>query len=155
MKTAPDHQGAIGVTDDAVEGVDIVVPKYGFSETHFFLDAQINQFYRITLAFITGKVNIAPFRGFNEFEVLFLGATGSRSTDKKGIWELTFNFAMNSNAVLEVGDITAITKNGWDYLWVQYDRREDPGVGEVKRPRYAYVEQVYSPISFDGLGIGQ
>ncbi len=33
-KTAPNFGGAIGVTQDNVEGVDIYVPVYNFSETH-------------------------------------------------------------------------------------------------------------------------
>ena len=152
-KTAPDFKGAIGVTDDAVEGVDIVVPKYGFSETHFFLDAQVTQGYRLTVAGITGHVNALTFRGFTPFEVLFLGATGSRSSDKTGIWEITFNFSANPNTVVTIGDITGVAKNGYDYLWVKYERQEDGTAGEVKRPRAAYVEETYTALSFAGLGI--
>ncbi|HRX36947.1 MAG TPA: hypothetical protein P5337_11160, partial [Aestuariivirga sp.] len=37
-QTAPDFKGAIGVTDTGVEGVDIVVPVYNFSETHYLPD---------------------------------------------------------------------------------------------------------------------
>ena len=38
-KTAPDFKGAIGVTLDNVEGVDITVPVYHFSETHYLAAA--------------------------------------------------------------------------------------------------------------------
>jgi len=38
-KTAPDFKGAIGVTHDNVEGVDIAVPVYSFSETHYLADS--------------------------------------------------------------------------------------------------------------------
>ena len=34
-KTAPNFQGAIGVTTDSVEGTDITVPIYHFTETHY------------------------------------------------------------------------------------------------------------------------
>jgi len=38
--TPPDFQGAIGVTQTEVEGVDITVPVYHFSETHDKADAE-------------------------------------------------------------------------------------------------------------------
>lgn len=34
-QTAPNFKGAIGVTADSVEGVDITVPVYHFAETHY------------------------------------------------------------------------------------------------------------------------
>ena len=41
--TAPNCEGAIGVSGDSVEGVDITVPVFNFTETHFlpvaFIDA--------------------------------------------------------------------------------------------------------------------
>jgi hypothetical protein len=37
-RRAPDFGGAIGVTADGVEGVDITVPVFQFSETHYFTD---------------------------------------------------------------------------------------------------------------------
>jgi hypothetical protein len=40
-KTAPDFKGAVGVTHDNVEGVDITVPVYNFSETHYLDDALV------------------------------------------------------------------------------------------------------------------
>ncbi|HYD00785.1 MAG TPA: hypothetical protein VEB22_06110, partial [Phycisphaerales bacterium] len=39
--TAPDFHGAIGVTADGVDGVDVTVPVYQFSETHYFADAAV------------------------------------------------------------------------------------------------------------------
>jgi len=69
---------AIGVTDTGVEGVEIVVPVYNFSETHYLPDGQVTQGYKLTLFGLTGKVNNGSFRGFAAGEVLFLGASGSK-----------------------------------------------------------------------------
>ena len=37
--TAPNFQGAMGVTTDSVEGTDITVPVYSFTETHYISGA--------------------------------------------------------------------------------------------------------------------
>jgi len=151
--TAPDFQGAIGVTADSVEGVDIVVPVYQFTETHVFADAAVTDTYKTTLMFMTGRVNDATFRGFAGGSVLFLGAAGSKRGD--GDWEITFRFAVSpNNSAITVGPITNIAKKGWEYLWVRYEDAEDAGAQSiVKRPVAAYVERVYIELPFSILGI--
>jgi hypothetical protein len=72
----PDHGGAIGVSDDKVEGVDITVPVYRFEETHPFSPAVVNNAFKGVIFGLTGKVNDASFKGFAAGEVLFLGAQG-------------------------------------------------------------------------------
>ncbi|MEX2218845.1 MAG: hypothetical protein WD749_08800 [Phycisphaerales bacterium] len=154
--TAPDFEGAIGVTADSVEGVDITVPVYQFSETHYFPDEEVTPAYKGTLFSLTGKVNSGSFRGFQAGEVLFLGATGSRrGTGPEDDWEISFRFAASPNAVgISVGSISGISKKGWEYLWVRYADQEDTGSHAiVKRPVAAYVERVYDEGNFAGLGI--
>lgn len=156
-QTAPDFKGAIGVTDTGVEGVDIVVPVYNFSETHYLPEGQVTQGYKLTLFGLTGKVNNGSFRGFAAGEVLFLGASGSKRVAPGGTqdWEVTFRFAASPNATgLKVGDITGISKKGWEYLWARYaDRTDDDAKALVKRPIAAFVERVYDAGNFGGLGI--
>ena len=41
--TAPDFKGAIGVTHDNVEGVDITVPVYTFSESHYVRSSSVRK----------------------------------------------------------------------------------------------------------------
>src|SRR6056297_3666917 len=87
-KTAPDFKGAIGVTHDAVEGVDITVPVYAFSETHYLAVATVTAAYKLQIFQLTGTVNDAAFKGLAAGECLFLGASGAkRGTDK---WEINF-----------------------------------------------------------------
>jgi len=153
-QSAPDFKGAIGVTPDSVAGVDITVPVYNFSETHYLDTATVTAAYKATLFALTGTVNNASFKGFAAGEVLFQGASGSlRSQDD---WEISFKFAASPNvAGLVVGGITGINKKGWEYLWVRY-RDEVDAVAQalVKRPVAVYVEQVYPSGDFSGLGIG-
>lgn len=154
-KTASDFQGAIGVTHDSVEGVDITVPAYHFSETHYLPDSQVTLSYRAALFGLTGKVNDADFKGLSAGECLFLGAAGSQRGFGED-WEITFRFAASPNtSSLTVGPITGIAKKGWEYLWVRYADVEDPAAKAiVKQPVAAYVEKVYEDGDFSQLGIG-
>lgn len=152
--SAPDFKGAIGATHDNVEGADITVPVYTFSETHYLSNAQVTNAYKMTLFNLTGKVNNAAFKGLAAGECLFLGASGSkRGTDD---WEITFRFAGSPNRTgLSVGPITGINKKGWEYLWVRYADDEDTDSHTlVKQPVGAYVERVYDEGDFGSLEIG-
>jgi hypothetical protein len=150
--TAPDFQGAIGVTGDAIEGTDIVVPVYTFTETHYIANSAVTGAYKAALFALTGRVNGATFRGFEAGEVLFLGASGSKRGAED--WEITFRFAASPNVTgIEIGEITGIDKRGWDYLWVRYVDDEHADT-LVKRPASAYVERVYEDGDFSNLGIG-
>lgn len=143
----------IGTTKDGVEGVDIVVPEYRFSETHYFKDEDVTPAYKSTLFHMTGKVNSGNFRGLAPGECLFEGASGTRRGD--GGWEITFKFAASPNqANLTIGDITGIAKKGWEYLWITVEDYVDEAIpAMIKRPVAVYVEQVYEVASFDLLGI--
>lgn len=153
---APDFRGAIGVTHDSVEGVDITVPVYQFSETHYLPEAAVTLAYRGVLFSLTGRVNSGGFRGLAAGECLFLGASGSKRGASGGDWEITFRFAGSPNATgLTVGDITGVNKLGWEYLWVRYEDGEDSAaMAIVKRPAAVYIEKVYELGDFAGLGIG-
>ena len=152
--TAPNFRGAIGVTHDNVEGVDITVPTYDFSETHYLADYQITDGYKATLFLLTGRVNQQSFRGFAPGEVLFLGASGSKRGEED--WEITFRFSASPNVTgLTIGEITGIEKKGWEYLWVRYADEEDADAKVlIKKPIAVYIEQVYYAGDFSGLGIG-
>lgn len=153
-KIAPNFKGAIGVTDENVEGVDITVPACSFAETHYLPTALVTLAYRVTLFRLTGRVNNAPFKGCAAGECLFLGATGSkRGADD---WEITYRFAVSPNRDnITIGDIAGIDKKGWEYLWVRYQNAEDATAKNlVKKPIAAYVEKVYEVADFSVLGIG-
>jgi hypothetical protein len=153
-QTAPDFKGAIGVTRDNVEGVDIALPVYNFSETHYFDDADVTDTYKALLFHKTGMYNNDAFKGFSPGEVLFLGASGSKRG--AGDWEITFRFAASQNrSDIMVGDIGPISKKGWEYMWVRYEDAEDTAAKAlIKKPVAVYIEKVYYGTDFTSLGIG-
>jgi len=153
-KTPPDFKGAIGVTHNSVEGVDITIPVFSFTETHYLPDSVVTDTYKGRLFRLTGKTNNSNFRGCAPGECLFLGASGSRRGEDD--WEVTFRFAASPNKTnIQIGDITVAEKKGWDYLWVRYADEADTDACElVKRPSAAYVEQVYEEGDFSDLEIG-
>lgn len=149
----PDYQGAIGVIrGERVEGCDIVVPVFNFSETHHFEVGDITRSYVISLARLTGTVNDSAFKGFAKGEVLFLGASG-RAGD--GEWTITYSFAASQNlSNLQIGEIQGIDKLGWEYLWVEYETAVDNAAGTiVQKPVFAFVEWVYHFGDLGDLGI--
>ncbi len=153
-KAAPDFGGAIGVTHDNVEGVDITVPIYAFSETHYLADSQVTTTYKGLLFALTGRTNNAAFKGLAAGECLFLGASGSKRGTED--WEISYRFAASPNrSGLTVGPITGVSKKGWEYLWVRYADSEDAAAKAiVKKPVAVYVERVYDEGDFASLGIG-
>jgi hypothetical protein len=154
-KTPPDFGGAIGVTHDCVEGCDIDIPVYNFSETHYKAKEFVTGTYKATLfAIACNPVNNASFRGFAAGEVRFLGASGSQRGDES--WEITYRFAALPNVTgLVVGGISGISKKGWEYMWVRYEDAEDSGSKTlIKKPTSVHIEKVYGDSDFAGLGIG-
>lgn len=148
---APDYEGAIGVSGDAVAGVDIVVPAFEFVIKEFPSDAQVDEAYQKALFELTGKVNAATFRGNARGTTLYKGARGAPRGDDD--WEIAHHFAGRSNRTgITIGSITGIAKEGWEYLWVRYEDGESEG-DLVKRPAAVYVEQVYRYGDFSVLGI--
>ncbi|MBN1553558.1 MAG: hypothetical protein JXA11_02350 [Phycisphaerae bacterium] len=153
--TAPNHRGAIGVTKDSVEGVDITVPVYTWAETHYLADAIVTLGYRGSLFALTGRTNSASFKGMAAGECLFLGASGTKRGSGED-WEINFRFAGSPNRTgITVGSITGIAKKGWEYLWVEYESETDSSAKRiVKRPVAAHVEKVYEEGDFSILEIG-
>jgi len=149
--------GAIGFDGENVAGVDIAVPVFNFSETHYFEPASVDNTFKGHLFRTTGTVNLNAFRGFAPGEVLFLGASGARrGTDPDDLWEISYKFAASPNRTdIQIGDISNIAKQGWDYLWVQYAAEVDDTVHVlIKKPVAVYIEQVYRQSDFSVLGIG-
>jgi len=154
-RTAPDHGGLIGVSDDKIEGVDVPQMVYSFSEVHHFNNAAITTAYKIQLAKLVGRVNIAAFRGFAAGEVLCSGVSGSaRGAD---LWSLRYAWAVQPNeAGITIGPLTGISKRGWDYLELHYEDEEDVTNKKLLKKPYAYtVHQVlrYADYSLFGIGV--
>jgi len=150
-----DYKGAINVTGAGknVEGVEIIIPRFEWSERHVVAASIVTQAYAITLADLTGCVNNAAFRGFAAGEVLFRGAQGSKTGQDD--WDITYNFSRSPNvSSLDVGGITVSSKKGHEYLWVLYKGDDNQNINELARvPKAVYVERVYEEANLDNLGI--
>lgn len=161
--TIPDFRGAIGVTEQGVEGVEIMGPVSSFSEIHRLPLTLITEEYRNGLEDIAFCFNNAPFRGRNAGEVLFAGAKGGKLRSED-VAEISFHFMVQKNTWnRKVGDIEGIKHYGWDYLDVYYERQAvtetveevDVVTRVLPRPAFAYVQRVYLPAPFGILGIGE
>lgn len=151
----PDYQGAIGVGTDTVEGCDIHVPVFNFTETHKIAVGLVTPSYERILMELTATTNIEPFKGYEIGEVLFMGADGSL----RGVeyYEITYKFSVLKNRddirIATIPDL--LEKRGWEYLWIRYaDRVDDGARALVRRPVAAYVERVYEEGDHSLLGIG-
>lgn len=158
--TAPDFGKLIGVTDEGVEGVDIVDPKWAFQETWTFAYEDIDDTYKGILFRATGTTNQGNFRYLNAAECLFLGAQGTTRPDKndptKKVWDITFKFEgkPNTTNIVVSDDITIASAGGWNYIWLTYDKKAS---GTPKRLSQnitsANVAYVYYGSDFGALGI--
>lgn len=155
--SAPSMDSAIGVDDNGVQGVDIVVPALTWTETYDVPHSYITSDYIKSVAALTGTTNDAAFRTFDTGEVLFLGASGSQEWDQQkgdGPWTLSFKFVASKNLTGQtIGSISGIEKKGHEYLWVRYESSVSNSE-LVKKPKYVYVNTVYREGDFSGLGIG-
>lgn len=156
-ETAPDHKGAINVSDNGVEGVDVVVPGFKWTETHTFHATVANWSYSQILKALTGRVNAATFRGFAAKQVLFHGATGGASNREPGQVVLTYSFEQQDDVKdLDVGDVKGVNKTGFQYAWTEYQREDDATASKtVHRPLAVHVGDVYYTADFDLLLIGR
>ena len=154
---APSMDSAIGVDDNGVNGVDIVVPALTWTETYDVPSTYVTSAYIKQVASLTGTTNDATFRGFAAGEVLFVGCSGSQEWDEEkgnGPWTLSFKFVANQNVTgQKIGTIENIEKKGHEYLWVRYESSVSSNE-LVKKPKAVYVNTVYKEGAFSGLGIG-
>lgn len=149
---APDFKGLIGVHQDQVDGVDVVIPALRLT-VHFQHPLGVVSLARIkALARNTGKVNSDAWLSFKAGEVLFLGATGDEGNAAPT--NVAYQFACMENASgLTIGNIAGINKNGHEYVWIYYKDGVDAGppVRPIKTPEFAYVERVYEEVAFKSL----
>ena len=117
--------------------------------------ASVTEAYYRSLTRIVSRVNAAAYMGFEPEELLFLGASGSRTVrDPSSPWKITYRFAASTEEQdVKIGDgITIPTKKGWHYAWPWFGETLDPQAGAlVARPLAAYVVRIGTLQSFEGL----
>lgn len=142
-----------GINDG--EGIDCLMPVSRFSETHYFSRSKVNASYMQKLNRMVGRVNKDKFKGYAAHEVLFIGASGTRTGKEK--WQITFNFAVSENEDdISIGDFDNISKHGWDVVWARYKESSNEDRNEViRKVKAVFVEQVYKEGDFSSLGLGR
>ena len=164
----PTMYGAVNVDDRNVNGVDIVIPQFTWTESYDVPSSYVTNAYVRTVHLLTGTVNAASFRGFSKGEVLFAGMTGSQEWDAQrgdGPWSLSYKFIGSPSRGNEafgaslppeaIGDITSYNKGGHDFLWVKYASQDDQNNNIViRKPLFVYVNKVYPDGDFSKIGIG-
>jgi hypothetical protein len=157
---APLTYGAINTSGNQVNGVDIPVGAMQFSET-WMMPASYLLFgpgggadpYVKTLMEMNCKVNSDEFRGFPQGSVLFRGARFEASATATMV-PVTFRFDVRERRTgVTIGEITDIFKDGWDYLWVEYEN-EVESQSLIRKPKYSYVARVIERKPFANLKIG-
>ncbi|MBN9521077.1 hypothetical protein J0H58_21590 [bacterium] len=150
---APDNDRAIGLTDDGVEGCDVVVPQITFSIPRKRRVITWDYFRKICR--MVGKTNDGDFRGYKRGELLYLPP--SISGNLRTGWDIQHNFGFNEDQPEndprnEVSPSITLRdgKRGWDYVWFRYKPKIVDGA-KVSRPVAAYVEKVYDEANFGDL----
>lgn len=148
---AATFHGAINVSGDSVNGLDVVRPGLKYSET-WIIPAQIAISYAFVGAIYkcTGTVNATPFRAFQPGEALFLGARAQWSGDSPYV-AVTFEFEARPNVdTFYVEGITGFPKKGWQHVWIRY--QADTNNNQiVKKPLAAYLNDVYEQKNWAGI----
>jgi hypothetical protein len=155
--TPTDHGGAIGVTSQGVDGVDIIDPKFDLTINATLKLSQLAASYLLVLRDLTGRVNAAPyainykgqFIQFDTEELLFKGVSFNQtSTDDL---DITYKFSGQKSIVandnLSIGVASPILKQGWQYLWVEYSEVTTADA-VTRKPKYAYIERVFKTGDF-------
>lgn len=163
-KPSSEIGAAINYDGENVNGVDITVPRYGFSKKIKIPDSFVDESLKMAIFQDTGKVNSIEFEGFAAGEVLFLGAQGTKQItfdDIEDEWEITYHFQAQKSRIDilfnqgQSDEFKIDYKKGWDYIWVQYQKKEDQGQQQiVSKAIAAYVVQVYEEVNFQFLGLG-
>lgn len=146
---APDAKLAIGLTREAVNGCDILTPNMEFGVTLQVRNLTISRFIR--LGWATGRINLVPWSGFGEFEILYLGCDGKWS-DGDSSWTITHRFKYQPTEknidIIGDGTLMCATKYGWDYLDVGYNAKNIGLEFFMQVPDKYRVYRVYHTCNF-------
>lgn len=146
----PEVEGVVGASKDGVAGVDIPNNAMTFSiKKRLVVDAAVVT----TISATVGKVNTDAFKGLAAGECLFLGLqSGDFVLGQKA--ELTYQFAVQLNATgLTVPGIAGtITKKGWEYLDLYYQKIAGDKT-LIHKPVGAQVIAVLKTAAFAPLGL--
>lgn len=153
---------AIGVDPktNEVAGVDILVPEVTWTRNVLIPVLAFTGAYAKRCELAVGKVNSAPFFGYNARECLCTSITVG-TVDGSGYRPGQFEFAVKRNRTLTLTisadpELELDDVDGWSYVWATY-KEQTQTVGGVTRkavlPFEAYEERVYDEYDFGLLNL--
>lgn len=153
---------AIGVNPETKEvaGVDVLVPEVTWTRNVLIPVLAFTGAYAKRCELAVGKVNSAPFFGYNARECLCTSITVG-TVDGSGYRPGQFEFAVKRNRTLTLTisadpELTLDDVDGWSYVWATYKPQEQTN-GGVKRtavlPFEVYEERVYDEYDFGLLNL--
>jgi hypothetical protein len=151
----PDFRGAIGVTDTAIEGVDVPTPRVEFVLHTKRPLSLISSEYMKYIGYSVGKTNLYTWLTFGPCELMFMGFDSTLSSD--GQYAFAFKFAASPTKTIElnVGEplgVVTFTKRGWEYVWFRYRKSVDADAKAVVHvPLAAYKERIAEELDFATL----
>lgn len=151
--TAPDLGGALNFDGKQCHPIDIVIPKLEFTITVAYAPQYLTIGVVQEFARKTGRTNSDAWLGFDPGELLFLGAVGDGVIptvygQRVKPVQVQLKFAASENRTdIQIGIAKAIKKEGWEYLWVRYQRFENGGFDKPVAV-HAYVDRVYRSLAF-------
>lgn len=160
----PDFEKAIGVTQNGVDGVDVIDPKFDFTINKSVRMSSLSSTYISTLRDLTGCVNNASYTilyqgqefTFATEELLFKGATFNQTSQDEADFNYKFSGAKSVAASdnQSIGLSAPIVKAGWQYLWVYFQEVNDTTSGRlIRQPISAYVERVFKRVDLNQIAL--
>jgi len=156
------HGALVNVTEEGVEGVDVVIPTLDFTITKEFAAGAVTMSFVRLLYSLTGTVNADNFLGFAPGELLYKGVDASFNDDS---WAISYEFSaipnvnniqitapvFNPQRQVVTGVFEIPSKKGWEFLWIEFIE----GVGPLKKVmKQVNVVKVYPEANFSTtLGI--
>ena len=150
----PSDSNPINVTDNGVEGVDILSPAGNLQRTKVFTNAEVFATDWIqNRADLRCHTNNAAYYGFEAGSLLFtrMSFTVRNSGDVPVTFQFQHRGNLNEPTAISIGNVD---KKGHEYLWTRYETEEDVQAGETiitKAPVAQYVHQVYKEANFNTL----
>jgi len=151
---APDFKGGIGYDGNDFQGCDVQAPVFQWTETHRFpISAVSFNYVKAVGGLVSTPLNSSPFRTFDRGEVKFMGMSGGTKYDDTEVeFQYTFQASQHANSIQVAG--ATVNKQGWDYLWIFSEEREDEAKKyRIKVPIAVYCEQVFQYGSYGVLNI--
>lgn len=162
LSSPVDFEKAINVQGDKIEGCEIWLKGGGWMTLQWSAEfADLSSEYCTTLKNLQGHSNeqAVIFNWFGQdffFDVNELVLTDvdfGQSSDSGIEFALKFDVQQTRENII-IGDLSDISKQGQDFLWVRSSKRKDATSGLVRNiPHAYYTEKVYELADFGELGV--